>query len=65
MPAVETGKKLGGDKGVGKFCSEVVDDQQITVTDIVGDTGCRLRAVPVKSAFRQDVKELGSAEVDH
>lgn len=65
MSVVQTGKKLGGNKRVCEFRPQIIDDQQVAVTDVIGDTGCRLRALPVKSTPGQDIKKLGSAEVDH
>ena len=56
MSLVQTGEQLGCHKSIGHFRAEVINDQQITVVDILVESGEGFLGPGVKSITRKDIK---------
>ena len=54
-PLADTGEELGGNEGIGEFRPQVIDDQQITSIEIVGEFSQRVSAATAESAVGQPV----------
>ena len=65
MSLVQTGEQLGCHKSIGHLRAEVINDQQITVVDILVESGEGFLSPGVKSITRKGIIYPGSTELDH
>ena len=65
MPVVDQRKKLRGNQVVGKFCAEIINDQQIAFEQIPIGISEIITVFVIKFIFGQRIEKSGGTEVDH